>query len=79
MMGHSGNIPGAILAKDVPEALSCLKQSIASYQGEQKQVDSDNDYDLDEQDVSLDKRAYPLIELLEGAVKADCDVMWRKS
>lgn len=74
MMGHSGTIPSAILAEDVPQALSLLKKSIASEAENQMPTDEDDD-----QAVSIANRAWPLIELLEDAIKADSNVMWQKA
>jgi hypothetical protein len=79
MMGHSGTIPGAILAEDVPAALDRLKHAIETAKGEPVQVeprDAEED-DRDEPRVSLAKRALPLIELLTAAAKANSDVMWK--
>ena len=77
MMGHSGTVPGAILAEDVPAALDRLKRALAEARTEPPQAPSvDADDERDEPRVSLATRALPLIELLTAAAKADCDVMW---
>lgn len=78
LMGHSGTVPSAILADDVPQALACLKAAIAadkaaSAGSPSKDIASD---DSEEPAVSLAHRAFPLIELLEAAAKRKCDVMW---
>ncbi len=74
-MGHSGVIPGAIRADDLPKALARLKASVqtemALDDAEQSQLTEDG-----ENYVSIDKRAMPLIELLEAAIKQNEDVMW---
>ncbi len=75
MMGHTQTVPGAILAKDVPEALSRLIAAIESG----KDVPPIESNDPEEPVVSLSHRAAPLIELLSAAVKADEDVMWDTS
>jgi hypothetical protein len=72
MMGHSATVPSAILAADVPDALSRLTASIDA--GKASLPVSDNDAD---DSVSMAHRALPLISLLTAAVKADCDVMWK--
>lgn len=80
IMGHSGTVPGAILAQDVPAALDRLKRvmdvekSAASVPTENAQ---DKDLD-DDQAVSLAYRALPLIELLTAAAKKNRDVMWQE-
>jgi len=73
MMGHSAKAPGAILAADVPEALARLRTAIDAL-NEPSGVEDD---DEDEPVVSLAHRALPLIELLEAAIAADANVMWK--
>lgn len=70
-MGHSGTVPGAIVAADVPMALERLRAEIATAAPESPQTDEDN-----EPPVSLSNRALPLIQLLEAAAAANADVMW---
>ncbi len=73
MMGHSGAVPSAILAADVPAALSRLTAAIESA----KAVPPVDDEDEDEPQVSLSNRALPLIDLLTAAAQAGSDVMWK--
>jgi hypothetical protein len=73
MMGHSVTVPGAIMAEDVPAALSRLTAAIES----EKSPQPVEDKDTDEPPVSLANRARPLIELLAAAVKANTYVMWK--
>ena len=77
LMGHSGTVPGAILAEDIPAALECLVAAIQAEQQlpEQKQTGGEEN---SEPVVSLSRRAFPLIELLEAAAKKKCNVMWNK-
>jgi Domain of unknown function (DUF1840) len=78
LMGHSGTVPSAILADDVPRALARLKAAIASDKAasaDSPATDAQSD-DSEEPQVSLAHRAFPLIELLEAAAKRKCDVMW---
>jgi hypothetical protein len=80
MMGHSGTVPSAIKAEDVPAALERLKRSL---EGEKPSGDAqaaaeaagrpENDHN-----VSLRDRALPLIELLTAAARKHRDVMWDK-
>lgn len=72
LMGHSGTVPGAILAKDVPAALDNLEKAIA-LEKQKPPVATDDDV---EPEVSLVHRALPLIALLQDAVKQQCNVMW---
>ena len=79
MMGHSGTVPGAILAEDVSAALARLKSAIETEKAAPARSashDTRSD-DSDEPAVSLAHRALPLIELLAAAAKENCDVMWK--
>ena len=79
MMGHSGTVPGAILAKDVPAALSRLRRAIeAEKAAPTSDAPKEGHDDSNEQAVSLAHRALPLIELLAAAAKQDCNVMWKR-
>jgi hypothetical protein len=73
MMGHSATVPGAILAEDVPAALSRLTAAIEA----EKTPPPVEDKDADEPVVSMANRALPLIELLSAAAKAKSNVMWK--
>ena len=73
MMGHSGTVPSAILAADVPAALSRLKAAINAA----KANPANEDKGADDEAVSIAHRALPLIELLAAAAKENCDVMWK--
>jgi hypothetical protein len=73
MMGHSTTVPGAILAEDVPAALSRLRAAIDA----EKTSPLVEDKDADEPVVSLAHRALPLLELLAAAAKAESNVMWK--
>lgn len=81
MMGHSGTIPSAFYAEDVPAALERLKRAVAA--GKDKSsgdtsTGTDNNNNDEEQHVDLAVRAYPLIEMLTCAAEENCNVMWRK-
>jgi hypothetical protein len=73
MMGHSGTVPSAILAAEVPASLSRLTAAINTA----KAAPTVDDEDEDEPQVSLSHRALPLIDLLTAAAKAGSDVMWK--
>lgn len=76
MMGHSGTVPGAILAADVPQALSRLTAALEAQKEASSPVENE-DADAEEPVVSMANRAQPLIELLTAAAKADRNVMWK--
>lgn len=73
MMGHSGTVPGAIRAEDVPAALSRLTAAVNAGKSSPPHVDND----ADEPAVSTANRALPLINLLAAAAKDGCGVMWK--
>lgn len=81
LMGQSGNVPGAILAEDVPEALAQLKEGLANIRAqaigdESSQTSEAFDDDEQEPTIGLDKRAGPLVSLLEAAVTTKDNVLW---
>ena len=90
LMGMSGMVPGAVLARDVPEALLRLAQAVASAEGDRipraarpkngrQEEANDDDDEKDASDgprVNLRTRAYPLVKLLEAAAAEECDVIW---
>jgi hypothetical protein len=69
--GNSGTVPGALLAQDIPPALQRLKAAVAAAPAKGGGTD-------EEPDVSLARRAYPLVDLLERAAKQGADVLWDK-
>ena len=81
MAGHSGSVPSAVLAADIPALLARLKQALASAESEkvgQPSVPSETEDRDADAPVSLRLRAYPLIQLLSAAAEQGCDVMWEK-
>ena len=74
MMGHSGTVPSALLARDMPAALQRLKVAVAAAPpAPDPEPDSD-----EEPAVSLQLRASPLIELLERCAKEEYDLLWEQ-
>ena len=81
MAGHSGTVPSAMVAGDVPAALARLKQKLAAAGPEEgnKQRVRPGAEDADTPPaVGLGLRAYPLIQLLSAAAQQGCDVMWEE-
>jgi hypothetical protein len=72
MMGHSGTVPSALLAKDIPAAAGQLKSALA--------MTTDSDATPSEEGegsrVSLRKRAFPLVELMDRAAARGVDITW---
>ena len=80
LLGHSGTIPSAIKAEDVPAALARLeaavKQRKAAEAADVPEPDRGRDaYDAPRK-VTLSQRAVPLLELLRAAAANKVDVMW---
>ena len=75
MMGHSATIPGAIVAADIPEALTRLQQGLAKVEQKEKNTAVADEAD-DEPNISLAHRAFPLLNMLKSAQKEQCDVLW---
>ena len=75
LMGHSGTVPSAILAADVPQALQRLQQGLQTSPADA--TESSDSESAEEATVSLQNRALPLIELLNSAIANNSDVTWK--
>jgi hypothetical protein len=75
MMGQSATVPGAIKAKDVPEALSRLRTATESGKISPSTA---NQY-ATKPEVSMAHRGLPLVNLLAADVRAKSFVTWDKS
>lgn len=73
MMGHSGTVPSAIRAEDVPAALSQLTAAINALKTESPATQKQGDEPV----VSMANRGFPLITLLTAAAKAGKHVSWK--
>lgn len=78
MMGHSGTVPSAILAKDIPAALAHLEAAVEAAK-DKPEPDVSEDDDDEGPSVSLPHRALPLVNLLKAAAKDDSNVMWESN
>jgi hypothetical protein len=78
LMGHSGTVPGALLAADVPTALERLRRAVAADPNAplDPTTGAPAKNEGEERHVSLGHRALPLIELLSAAAAAGENVMW---
>lgn len=76
-MGMSGDVPGAIKAVDINEALDRLRIGVAAFEQQQNADDEPANSD-EEPPVSLSVRAFPLMELLAIAADQGCNVIWRE-
>lgn len=76
LMGHSGTIPSAIRGEDVATYLQHLETALAA-QAAEAQPDPDTRENHQEKDhVSINVRAYPLLQLLKAAAEQHKMVMW---
>ena len=80
LLGHSGTIPSAIQAEDVPAALArleaALEQRRAADAADLAEADRRRDDYEAPRKVTLSQRAVPLLELLRAAAANKTDVMW---
>jgi hypothetical protein len=79
LMEHSGTVPSAIKAEDVPAALARLESAIQQIRPAEAAAAQKNvreDYDAPRK-VTLSLRAVPLLELLRAAATNKTDVTWQ--
>jgi len=82
-MGHSGTVPGAILAADLPEALAQLRKVLDEQAHAPPPppvpagVEEDDERER-EPPVTLRMRALPLIDMIETAIARGSDLMWER-
>jgi hypothetical protein len=83
-MGHSGTVPGAILAAQLPEALANLRKALETQADlpspAQTEAPEDDDAQRDNAPppVTLRMRAVPLIDMVESAIARGSDLMWER-
>jgi hypothetical protein len=78
MAGHSGTVPSALRAADIPSALARLNQALAAAPAEngKQSVPAGGGDAEDPSPVGIRLRAYPLIQMLSAAAAQKSDVMW---
>ena len=84
LMGQSGNVPGALLAVDIPDALQTLQEGLTKMRNAESDGSADSaslsSESSDDSDgvpqVALHTRAGPLISLLQSASDANENVLW---
>jgi hypothetical protein len=82
-MGHSGTVPSAILAADLPAALVQLRKALDEQAHAPPPppptagVDEDEERER-EPPVTLRMRALPLIDMIETAIARGSDLMWER-
>lgn len=83
-MGHSGTVPGAILAADLPAALASLRKTLETQADSPSPAPAETKVADDEErenappPVTLRMRAIPLVEMVENAIARGSDLMWER-
>lgn len=77
MMGHSGTVPSALRAEDIPDALNRLQAQLRVTEPANPPP-TDDDEDADPH-IELRTRAYPLIQMLRASAREDADVLWEEN
>jgi Domain of unknown function (DUF1840) len=86
--GHSGTVPGAILAADLAAFLARLRAGLEVHGGEPSPSlppepadpeDRDEDAYSRRPSVSLQHRAVPMIAMIETAIRNGSDLMWERA
>jgi hypothetical protein len=75
LMGHSDTIPGAILGADIEKTLATFQANLAEAAKQENPQATPKDDDENEA-VPVNRRAYPLLELLKKAAKQKETLMW---
>ena len=80
MAGHTGTVPGALVAGDIRPAIARLKEATACADpnGQSQQNVPLILENAGMMPVGLRSPAYPLIELLTAAARQHCDVSWER-
>ena len=83
-MGHSGTVPGTILAQDLPAALARLRSALAELASQPVPApapppERDEDEERErEPPVTLRMRAVPFLDMVETAIARGSDLMWER-
>ena len=82
--GHSGTVPSAVLAADLPAFLQRLRGGLELHGDELSPAPAPRTPDQDEEDeprerpISLRLRAVPLLDMIGTAVQQESDLMWER-
>jgi hypothetical protein len=83
--GHSGTVPGAVLAADLPAFLERLRRGLELHGEEPCPAPPPPDPDRRDEDsprerpVSLRHRAVPLLDMVQTAIARDSDLAWDRA
>ena len=83
--GHSGTVPSAVLAADLPTFAAKLRAGLEVHGDELSPAPSttessrsDDDDEPRERPIKLRLRAVPLLDMIETAVRQTSDLVWEK-
>ena len=82
--GHSGTVPSAVLAADLPEFVESLRRGLALHGDELSpppppDPERREDDEPRERPVSLRHRAVPLLDMVQTAIARESDLMWDRA
>lgn len=83
--GHSGTVPSAVLAADLPAFLQRLREGLEVHGGElsppppPRDPAQDEDEEPRERPISLRLRAVPLLDMVATAIQQDSNLMWERN
>ena len=88
LAGHTGTVPSAVLAADLPAFLARLRSGLELHGDEVSPAPDHSEADRPEEDdrdeprerpIRLRLRAVPLVDMIETAVRQESDLMWEKA
>jgi len=83
--GHSGTVPSAVLAADLPAFLQRLREGLEVHGAElsppplPREPAQDEDDEPRERPISLSLRAVPLLDMVVTAIEHGTDLMWDRT
>lgn len=85
--GHSGTVPSAILATDLPGFAARLRAGLEQHGDELSPAPpaaepgstGDEDDEPRERPIKLRLRAVPLLEMIDTAIRQQSDLLWEKA
>lgn len=85
--GHSGTVPSAVLAADLPAFAAKLRAGLEQHGDELSPPpppatsghDDDEDEEPRERPIKLRLRAVPLLDMIDTAIRQTSDLLWEKA
>jgi len=76
VIGKTPGATGIITVDQLPAAVAALRHDLPAEGADADSESTDDDAEQPRSSVSLQQRAFPLIEMMEAALKAGKDVTW---